>query len=408
MARIARFKPRKTPSGKWVLNIPAKFSPTGQRQRLFYDTKEKATLAADGLKDQRDTFGVQALAITPSLAEKAHAAALLLEPLGIDILEAVRRFVELENKLRASVPVEKAIAEFRAKGTNWSDSQATAYRIRGQHLVEAFKGRMISTITGEEIRQHLLNTTGTPSSYNHAVRLLRAIWRWCAKPPRQWCAVEAVEQLEKLETETGEIGILTPAQARAVMAAAETHFPDCVAPFAISLFTGMRQAELERLRPCDITEDGIDLPAASAKTKRRRFVQMPAPLAEWLKAYPIKETICPPNWPRKEKAVRRLAGFAVWSDLVPDLKLKPTKLDTYQATPPAGLPAWPQNALRHTAATMAVALGKSLKTLIFEHGHSGGVELLRKHYVGTMPKKDAAEIWRIGPKGEQLPLFKIA
>jgi integrase len=428
MAKPVRFTPKQTPFG-WRLNIPPKFSETGKRQQLHYSTKQKALDAAAKLKEQRETFGAQATAIAPSVAEAATAAIRLLEPLGIGLLEAVSRFVEAENRNRASVPIETAIAEFRASGGDpqsedgakkvkraagaWSDSQARAYRLIGEKLILAFPERMISTITGEELRKHLEATTGGPGAFNQGLRLVRAIWRWCAKPPRKWCDTEAVEHLEARESVSQEIGVLSHEQALAVMRAAETYFPDCVPGFAIGLFTGMRQAEIDRLTKADVTPEGITLPAVSAKTKRRRFIQMPEPLADWLKRYPIGETVTPPDWRRKQIAVRRLAGFRVWSDIVPRLKITPP----LEATPPPDLPEWPDNALRHTAATVALALGKPLEQLVFEHGHAGGLEMLRRHYIGALPKAEALKIWAIrplakrgrkAPKEAKTPHLKIA
>ena len=101
----------------------------------------------------------------------------------------------------------------------------------------------------------------------------------------------------------------------------------------------------------------------------------------------IGDTVLPGNWQKKEKTVRRLAGWKVWSDLV-----EPN-------TPPDDLPDWPQNALRHTHASMFVALGKPLEKLIFEFGHSGGVRMLKSHYVGVMPKSEALKIMKIAPRG---------
>lgn len=397
MAKPVRFTPKKTPLGTWCLNIPAKHSETGRRQRFFYSTKDKALEAAAQFKETRDTFGAQSIGISPTLAEKAIAAEKLLEPLGIDLLEAVARFVEAENRERASVPIEQAVADFRATGTGWSDSQSRAYRLKGEKLIEAFPGRLISTITGEELRKHLEDSTGGPGAFNQALRLTRAIWRWCAKPPRKWCDLEAVAHLETQAAVSGEIGVLSAKQAQAVMRAAETHFPEAVPGFAIALFTGMRQAEIDRLRPSDITSEGITVPAVSAKTKRRRFIHMPEPLAAWLEVYPITDAVTPPDWRRKQIAVRRVAGFRVWSDIVPRLKIKPP----LEAAPPAGLPEWPDNALRHTAATVALALGKPLEQLVFEHGHVGGLEMLRKHYIGALPKSEALKIWSIRPNGEE-------
>jgi integrase len=414
MAKPIRFTPQKTASGSWRVNIPAKYSESGKRERHFYATRDKALEAAAKLKAGREIFGTQAMAISPTLAEAATAAVKLLEPLGIGLLEAVQRYVEAENKNRASVTVKQAVSAFRgvvdpndkatakakaskAKRKEWSASQSTAYKLRGEKLVAAFGERMISTITGEELREHLEATTGGPGSFNQALRLTRAIWKWSAKPPRKWCDTEAVEHLEAQDSVSGEIGVLSHKQALAVMRAAETHLPETVPAFAIALFTGMRQAEIDRLTPGDITEDGITVPAVSAKTKRRRFIQMPEPLAAWLKRYPVGESVTPPDWRRKQIAVRRLAGFKVWSDLIPRLELKPTAADKFEATPPDSLPEWPDNALRHTAATVAVAMGKPIETLTFEHGHVGGLQMLRKHYVGALPKAEALKIWGISP-----------
>lgn len=397
MAKPTKFKPKQTSNG-WRLNIPPKFSETGKRQQLFYRTKDLAEAAAAKLRKERDTFGHQAVAIAPSIAEQANAALRLLEPLGIGLLDAVSRFVEAETRQRASVPIADAVKAFRAAGeATWSRSQSTAYRLRGDKLTEAFPDRMIASIGGEELRKHLEETTGGAGAFNQALRLVRAIWNWSARPPRKWCDTEAIEHLDMQSAVSGEIGVLTPKQAQAVMDAAAKYFPETVPPLAIQLFTGLRKAELERLTPSDFNSEGISVPAVSAKTKRRRFIQMPEPLAEWLKVYPITDYVCPPDWQRKQIAVRRLAGFKVWSNLVPRLKIKPP----LEATPPDDLPEWPENALRHTAATVALALGKPLEQLVFEHGHTGGLEMLRKHYIGAMPKKDALAIWSIRPESKK-------
>ncbi len=375
------------------MNSPATITLSGRRERAYFATRDEAKAQAAMLRERFLEHGGNAQTITPTLAESATTAVRLLEPLGVSLLDAVRSFVEIETRNRASVAIETALAAFRATGSDWSASQSTAYRLRGEKLAEAFPGRMLATITGEELRHHLVATTGGPGSFNQALRPTRAIWRWSAKPPRKWCDTEAVEHLEVRESISGEIGLLSYDQALAVMRAAEAYLPDTVPAFAIALFTGMRQAEIARLTGADVAIDGITVPAVSAKTKRRRFIQMPEPLAAWLKRYPVGDTVTPPGWRRKQIAVRRLAGFKVWSDLVPRLDIHPQ----LAATPPDDWPEWPDNALRHTAATVAVALGKPIEQLTFEHGHVGGLEMLRQHYVGALPKAEALKIWAISP-----------
>lgn len=404
MSRLARFTPKKTASGSWCINVPAKYSESGKRERHFYRTQALAKDAAAKLKDKREEFGAQARAIAPSLAEQAKAAVKLLEPFGIGLLEAVQRFAEQERRNRSSVTVEEATAAFQSSGKSWGDSQTTAYRLRGEKLNDAFSGRLLSSVTGGELLEHLEETTGGPGAFNQGVRLVRAIWNWCAKPPRSWCNVETVKYLESKETLTDEIGVLTAKEAEMLLRTAEKHLPETVAAFAIALFTGMRQAELARLKPEDITADGIRVPAVSAKTKRRRFINMTPQLAAWLEAYPVSEFVTPPNWKRKEKAVRRLAGWKVWSDYVSQMDLPNPKMPE----PPDSAPVWPHNALRHTHATVAIATGVSTDTLRFEFGHAGGSDTLRSHYVGAMPKSEALAILRIGPRGRKLSTINAA
>lgn len=403
MPRTARFRYTKTSRG-WLVNVTGKHSKSGRREQRYFSTREKAKEFAARLREQAEEHGKAASLISPLLAEEAHAAAKLLKPFGVSILDVVQRYVATETAAQASVTVEDAIAHFKLAKAHLSEKQQQAVRHMGNHLAEDFPERMLATITTTELAEHIENRTGGDGAFNGKRRLLVTLWRWAAKVPRQWCEASVAENIETRSTVSPEIGILDAQQARAVLSAAEKHFPDCVPGFAIALFTGMRQAEIARLTPSDLTEEGIQVPAASAKTKRRRFVNMPAPLAKWLAAYPIGESVLPPNWRRKEIAVRRLAGFRVWSDLVPALKLKP-KL---KATPPAKLPEWPDNALRHTHATVALATGATIEQLTFEFGHSGGPQMLRSHYVGAMPKREALAILQIGPHGKTLETIQAA
>lgn len=384
MPKRARFSPVKTSQG-WRLNIPAKYSLTGKRERHFYKTRAEATDAGAKLREQREQFGDQSRAIAPSLAEQATAAARLLEPLGVPLLEAVRRFVETETALRSSVLLEQAFTTFEQTKGDRSDRQTKAYSYAGKNLRSDFSGRVLASITAEELHSHIESHAGGPTAFNHRFGLVAAFWRWCAKPPREWCSLNVLETIERKEVVRNAIGVLRLKEVQALMATAEQHFPDTVAAFAIQLFTGIRKAELERLQPGDISPEGITVPATSAKIKRRRFIHMPPPLAAWLDVYPIGETVLPTNWSRKERAVRRMAGWRIWSDLVDP------------SDPPDELPEWPNNALRHTAATVALAIGKPIETLVFEHGHSGGLTTLRNHYIGALPKAEAEKIWALRP-----------
>lgn len=402
MAKPPKFIPKRTPEGRWRLSVPACYSETGKRQQRFFKTHREAMEAADHLRDQARTFGTQSRAIRPGLAEEAVMAEALLKPLGVSLMDAVQNYVARFAEKMASRPLGEALEEFHQAHDHWSPSYTTAHHSRGRKLKESFGDRELSTITGAELNEHLKETTGGPDAWNLAVRLIKSFWRWSAKPPREWCQTDAVDHLETKRTDSGEIGVLTAKEVQRLFTVTEEHFPEAVPALAISIFTGMRQAELSRLQPDDITPEGITVPAASAKTKRRRFINMPPGLAAWFKAYPIGETVIPPNWNRKQKAIRRLAGWRVWSDLVPqiDKELDPAA--------PDNLPPWPENAIRHTNASVLLATGATIETLGFEFGHTGGSEMLRRHYAGVMPRKEAVAILSIGPNGKKLKTINAA
>lgn len=402
MAKPPKFIPKRTANGRWRLSIPGSFSDTGKRQQLFFKTQREASQSAEHWKRQAREFGEQARAIKPTLAEAAVQAEELLKPFGIGILEVAQLYAAQEKENRASLSVAEAVEEYQAAHDHWSQSYATTQTSRGRKLAESFGERQLASITANEITKHLTETTGGPDAWNLAVRLLRSFWRWSAKPPREWCKTEPVDHLETKRTEAGEIGVLNAREVKALFSTAEAHFPDAIPALAISIFTGMRQAELGRLSPEDITTEGITVPAASAKTKRRRYINMPPSLAAWLKAYPISETVIPPNWTRKQKAIRRLAGWRVWSDLVPQID------PSQKPAAPTKLPPWPENAIRHTNASVLLATGATVETLSFEFGHVGGSEMLRRHYAGVMPRKEAVAILSIGPKGRKLKTIHAA
>lgn len=384
MPRIPTFKVKNTSKG-WLLNVPATISDTGAQQRRYYPTRALALEEASRLRADFVENGQRASVLPPRVAGDAAAAWAILEKKGVTLLEAARFYAAYIDARDASVSIEEMLDAFSLAKGDLSDSQVNHYRQLGQALRAYFPGRILSSINHGEILDFLDQRTSAPAAYNLNIRLLNAIWRWSAKQPRNWCDERVTKGIDRRPTESGDVGILTPFEAKTLLRAAEKFHPDCVAPIAIALFAGLRQQELVRLEPHDITEEGITVPALASKTKRRRYIHMTEPLASWLKAYPTNEAVCPPNWGRKQRALRRHAGWRVWSE-----EFEPPE-------PSSELPLWPHNALRHTAATVALAAEKPLEVLIFEHGHSGGVNTLRRHYIGRMTKKDAAEIQGLMP-----------
>ena len=400
MAKPIRFAPKKCDSG-WRLNIPPKLSETGKRQQLFYRTQALALAAAADMKSKVETFGNQARAIGASLAEKATAAAALLEPYGIDLLEAARIVAAMRARETESRPLDAAADDWIVACEGLRTKTQQGYRQTANRLKAALGERLLATLTSEEL-QAALTPPGTPATAAAGhLRNGKALWRWAAK--KGWCNAATFDAVEtpKSGRDSDEIAILTVSEAESLLRAAEQHFPQAVATYALQLFAGIRAEEVARLEACHVSPEGIELPSGVTKKGRRRHVTPNPTLAAWLQRYPFEPC---PDWRRVDRACRRLAGWEVVADLLPD-RIAKSKMPT-PAKPHRG--RWPQNALRHSHASYAVAAGVPLEALLFEFGHAGNPTLLRQHYVGRCRKIDALAYFKIAPEGVEIPALAIA
>ena len=398
MAKPIRFTPKRTASG-WRLNIPPKISETGKRQQLFYRTQALALTAADDLKRKVEIFGVQTRAIAPSLAEKATAAAALLAPYGIDLLEAARIVAAIRERETASCPLSTAAEAWLVACEGLRTKTTQGYRQTANRLKAALGERVLATLSADELQKALVPPGTPPTSAAGHIGAGKAFWNWSAE--KGWCRAETFKavRLAKTSATKGEIEILTPAEAETLLRTAEEYFPRAVASYALQLFAGIRAEEITRLDAEHVTADGIELPAAVTKKGRRRHITPSATLAAWLAKYPFEPC---PNWRRVDRAVRYLAGW----NLAPDPDLVKLSEETEGDKPKAPRPDWPQNALRHSHASYSVANGDSIDTLLFEFGHTANPGVLRAHYRGRASKKQAIEYFAIAPEGVKIPAME--
>ena len=372
--------------------MPATVSETGKRERHYFDTRDKAKAHAQALREKFLEHGGQAAAIRPSLAEAAVAAEAILAPWGASLVEAARSYVAERERLAASRTLSEATKLWLVSCEGLRGRTLGGYEQTRKRLDAALGGRILAGITAEEIQAAAcpLGSTGAHLAGHH--RNARAFWFWAAK--RGWCDAGLFKQVEAPRVnKEGEIVILTPTEAQALLRVAEIHYPQAVASYALQLFAGIRAEELTKLKACHITTDGIDIPAAVAKKGRRRHITPSPVLTAWLSRYPFAPCS---NWRRVDMACRRLGGWKVSSEFL-QKKKDAGKIESLPKTPRG---AWPQNCLRHSHASYSVAAGMPLERLLFEFGHTGSVNVLRQHYVGRASKKAAMEFLAIRPIGE--------
>lgn len=363
-----------------MINVPGTLSESGKRERHFHKTRDEAKEHASRLREKYASHGAGAAAIRPALAEDAARAIEILEPWGLSLTQAAQRINAELEKQEASVSIEKA-------GAAWTDSldglrerSIKSYKVTLKRLTAALSGRILATISADEIAEAIQRDGIAPATQSLHRRNARAFWFWCAK--KRWCDKDVFEGVPEVRKGSDkEIQFLTPDEASELLLVAEQAYPKAVPMYALALFAGIRAEELRRLEEGHVSLDGIDMPAEVTKKGRRRHITPNGTLRAWLDAYPFRPC---PNWKPVDCALRRLAGWDVASSLL-------------ESPPDPSRGRWPQNALRHSHASYAIAAGESLEKLLFEFGHVGGVEVLRKHYVGRATKKQAEEFFALRP-----------
>ena len=405
MPRRPQFKILKTKNG-WQVNVPAGLTESGKRERHFHGTRDKAKEHAAALKEKYNQHGEAASIVRPSLAEAAIAAERILAPWDVSLVEAARIVAELKRRERASKPLNEAVDAWLLACEGLRDRTLGGYRQTAARLKLEFAGRLLTSMTADDLQNTIAPPGSTGAAVLGRIRNARAFWRWAAK--KGWCDADVFKAVEspKSGRNQKEITILTPADAKRLLQIAEQHYPEAVACYALQLFAGIRVEEIGRLESRHVNEAGIEMSADITKKGRRRHINPSPTLMAWLKAYPFEPC---PNWKEVDKACRRLAGWNLKSRLL-EKKQKQEEaqgMNPKELSPPL-FGQWPQNALRHSHASYAIAVGVPLESLLFEFGHTGNPSVLREHYVGRASRKEAITFFKIGPKGGEVPSIAAA
>ena len=403
MPKSPKFRPTKCQEGGYRINIPANISSNGKRQRFYFATRNEARAESARLRQQYEESGSKAEPVSPSLADSAKRCADRLAEYGHTLESATNAFIQILDEKGASVTLSDAAEEWlNVKAAKLREDTLKSYRYTVQRLAP-LADDLMSDISAADVENAI---AAKPTSFDMHRRNAKAFFRFCAK--RGWCRDDVLNNIESRGGSAGPIETLTPAQTRKVMEAAEKHFPETVAPFAISFFAGLRPKEVQRLSWCDIHDDGILVTRETSKKTKQRFVTMNPTLAAWLEGRrgADQDLVVPSDWREKFDGVRRLAGFRLSARILD--KVKPEGVRVWPPRLPKNAPTWPHDGMRHTHASAAIAAGKTVDDLVFEFGHTGGTAVLQEHYVGPYRPREAAAFWSIGPKGSKIETIRAA
>jgi integrase len=373
------------------------YDASGKRVRKSYPTRAKAEHALREWLDKDRSDDEARAKLRKKIGQKA-------DKLTVDDLLDATRALEL---LRGAGRLEDA-ARFYLRHNNPQGGMRTIAQVRDEYIEEArqdglrpesiydmdirlrrfvgpFGGRMIATITREEVTQwlrgkHTARKDGTPCSplsRRHFQTVLGGMFNFAIE--NGYVAENPVTKRSRRRRKQSGLAdermpeVLTAAEVGAIMAAAEEFEPSMVAPLAIGFFAGVRTNELGRLcwRDVDLKARRITIAPSVAKKRSVRHIEIADNLAAWLAPFVLKAgPMAPrgPTWRYRLEKVRKNAKVE----------------------------HWPHNAMRHSFATYFLLKTNDANMTALQLGHRD-TELLFRHYRGISTPEEAELFWNIVP-----------
>ena len=246
-----------------------------------------------------------------------------------------------------------------------STSHLHDLKCRLKRFCADFGEQNAATVSTREIDEWLRNLPLAPQGRNNYRSAIRSLFNIAVK--RNYATSNPATNTEKAKVANNAPGILTVAETVALLNACQS---DTLPFVAISVFAGLRSAELQKLDWSEVDLDGghIEVTAKKAKTARRRLVPISENLAAWIQPLASRSGPVVPNGLRKR---------------------------FYAVKARAGLSDWPANAMRHSFASYRLAQIHDAARVSLEMRNSPA--MVFAHYRELVKPKDASRYWQIAP-----------
>jgi integrase len=350
-------------------------------RREYFTDLIQAKTRADQLAVQRENQGTASLSFTPRDRVMAEECRELLRPFGKTPLEAVQHYVaHLEaDRIRSKSPlIRDCVAQFMAlkerdqQRGDLATRSLVVFRQTTNQLVAVLGDLTIKQFDVDRVTTYLDSFPVGPRTRNNTRLRLSALFNFCKT--KKWIELNPCAEI-KIKVRRSDVTILTVDETEGLLRAAQQskHSGVLVPYLSLCLFGGMRPHEAQQLDWARVHFNTASIHVLASTSKRRegRYFHMEPALIEWLKSYAMpKGPIVGANFRRK------------WESLIDDVG--------YSVDRP-----WPQDVMRHTAASMLLAIKRNRALVAEELGTS--VDVLRRHYRQPILKSEAQRFWMLKP-----------
>lgn len=195
---------------------------------------------------------------------------------------------------------------------------------------------------------------------------LSALFSFCER--RGWIQRNPCRMLERPRIDRRPPQILSPDQAQKLIRAVASRRPHMLPFFSLGMLAGVRPDEIARISwdAIDVERGLLTIDAAASKVRRRRLVRLESETTKLLKSGG--------RLPVSRATRRRYQSFACAV---------------------LGFEEWPQDILRHTAASYLLARHGDAGKVALSLGNSPGI--LLRHYRELVRPEDCDAFWSISP-----------
>jgi integrase len=355
----------------------------GNGRREYFVDERAAKVRAGQLAVERENHGTAALNFPVRDRVMAAECRELLQPFGRTLRDAAEHYVahlKAEQIKSQSPLIRDCVAQFLTsrqrdveRGELASRSLVeTRYRLN--HLIAAAGDRRIVEFDADAVTTFLDSFRVVACTRNNIRLRLSKFFSFCRS--KKWITTNPCAEI-KVKLPRRDVTVLMIDEAERLLRAAEAsrHHAVLVPYVSICLFAGLRPFECRQLdwSSIDFQTNHIFVRAETSKKRESRYVQIEPTLIAWLEPYAKPSgRICGANF-RKQ-----------WDSLI--------KAANYGPKNP-----WPQDGMRHTAASMLLAIKQNRALVAEELGTS--VDVLRRHYRQPILKTEATRFWALRPAG---------
>lgn len=380
MPRQSSLVPKRNPSREkrgwsaWAVNIPKELSTNGKRQQAYFATKGLAQAECERIKKKKDDFGLSLSGLSPARLTQAVKAFELLDPYKVELLDAVRSYIESHKRRTASISFLGLYNQFLEAKSDRNPEYLRELRITRDRFPDLHE-RMVSDITHLELESVL--SPLSPGARNPVMRYLRAVFFFGIK--RGYLAENPVSRLDFAERKRKEIETIPAEKVQAMLAHALENDLSLLPYLVFGFFAGIRpDGELQKLEWDDVklAEKTIVIRPEVSKTNRRRFPKISPNAAAWIEAY------------------RQRGGtFEGKVSQYTDSELREHRKTNWKA---AGIEKWIQQGMRHTFCSNWLAFHKEVNELVLQSGHDS-VDTMWRNYHKGVTEAEAKAFWAIAP-----------